>query len=79
MVYIVSAFVCSRFLSILASEEVQAYLPTTGLSIQITDEVRFRAWVTGILLVAGEFVYHFVHKKFILPKVSIPKEKEKSE
>lgn len=66
--YIVAAYSSSHLISLLAQPTVQNYLPHTGLQITVVDPVLVQTWMNGLLLIAGEFVFHFINKNYIPQK-----------
>lgn len=67
--YILGAFVTSHFVALAASPKVTAVLANAGILFQVQDPLKFKEYITGLLLVAGEFIYRYWHDKVILPKV----------
>ena len=70
VIYIVAAFTTSHFVALLASPKALSLFQKMGMAVQVTDPLKFKSYITGILLIAGEFVYERIHTKFILPKVT---------
>ena len=67
--YIIGAYAASHLVSVVTQPEIQVCLAKTGLHVVVTDPQLLQTWITGILLIAGEFIYHQLHKKVILPIV----------
>lgn len=79
--YILAAFSSAQIVAFASSDKVQstiASLPpllakagiTFNLQFQIHDPSKLKIWISGFVLIAGEFIYHWIHTKFILPKVT---------
>lgn len=69
VIYIAGAFITSHFVALAASPKVSAVLANAGILFQVQDPQKFKEYITGLLLVVGEFVYRYWHDKVILPKV----------
>jgi len=67
--YIIAAFATAHLVSLLSAPMVQDYLGKMGLMVKVTDPATLKTWITGMVLVAGEFVYRYFHTKVILPQV----------
>lgn len=67
--YIVAAFSSAKIITFASSDVVQAALGQAGVTFSIHDPDALKNWISGTVLVVGEFLYHWVHKKVILPKV----------
>lgn len=70
VLYIIAAFSSAKVITFAASDKVQAILSHAGVLFQVTDPDKLKAYILGSVLVGGEFVYHWIHTKFILPQVS---------
>lgn len=67
--YIMGAFITSHFVALAASPKVTAILANAGILFQVQDPLKFKEYITGLMLIGGEFVYRYWHDKVILPKV----------
>jgi len=70
LTYIAGAYTASHFVAIFASQNAQTFLNNSGIVLQITDEQKLKTSLTALFLMSGEFVYHFIHEKFIIPHVA---------
>lgn len=78
LIYLVAAFGSTRFISVIASEDTQAFLSHAGVSFQITNPDMFKMWVQLSLMGLGEFIFHFIHTKLtpvVKPQSTPPPEK----
>lgn len=73
VIYIVGAYVASHVISYTMSQQFTIASDRAGVMLKITDPDKFQTYLTGLLLVGGEFIYRFLHTRFILPIVR-PKE-----
>lgn len=73
IIYIVAAYSTSHIVALAESPHIQnalSKIPGLAISFKVTDVHALENWITATMLIGGEFVYHFVHNKFILPQVS---------
>ena len=70
LLYIAGAFSASHLVALASSGKVQAVLFNAGVQIKVLDPHRLDTYITGLLLIAGEFAFHFFHQKVILPQVA---------
>lgn len=68
--YILAAFSSAKVIAFASSAEVQSVLDHAGVIFKVTDPDKLKTYIAATVLIGGEFVYHWVHEKFILPKVS---------
>lgn len=68
--YIVAAFSSAKIIAFASSDAVQTALQQAGVTFQVHDPSLLKTWISGFVLVAGEVVYHWTHKKVILPQVA---------
>lgn len=68
--YILAAFSSAKLISFTSSETVQQALFSAGITFSIHNPDALKTYISGAVLIGGEFVYHWIHKTFILPKVS---------
>ena len=69
LTYIVGAYTASHFVALFASQNAQTFLNSSGILLEIKDPQKLKTSLTALFLMSGEFVYHFIHEKFILPHV----------
>lgn len=69
LMYITAAYSTSHIVGLLASPKVTAFLAGDGVNLEITDPMKFKTAITAAMLFGGEFVYHFIHEKFIIPNL----------
>ena len=69
VLFLIGSYVATHAVSLLALPKTQAVLVTSGVSVTINDPDKLRAGIQVGLMIVGEFVYHFLHTKFILPHV----------
>lgn len=67
--YIIAAFSSAHLVALSTSAPVQAMLAQAGVTFIVHDPEKLKVWISGMVLVGGEFVYRWLHTKFILPKV----------
>lgn len=69
LLYISAAYSTSHIVGLAASPRVTALLSNAGVLFKVENPMKLKTAITAAMLFGGEFAYHFIHEKFVLPHV----------
>ena len=76
--YIICALSTSKLVSLTASQEFIDFSKAGGFVFNVVDKAKFQMWIMGVMMVGGEFVYHWAHKA-LMPEIrTLDSTKEKA-